>query len=285
MSIVYPFPTLHADSLDYDDSNAYDPEIKKIDNVIHITHKLSTGNLVASLIEQQSAYFFATVCISGTIFRKTKLLKLRGVTRRSLIVGEQRFEIPSFMNTDMNTFTVFVRPGVVLKKACDICKVEAIGVSKFHKYNATIHFPDHAIIAFTDWHYFFSMGTLFAMRSDKELDKEKEGVFRVEISYEPALKITLVLSSKLYDEMERNPSGTTRSHIICSALTFAFKEFYEHYHSQDDYDAELEKAESLKNFLQSEALTTWEDEDFDATYVSSKLKPVFLQSSGDNDSR
>ncbi len=281
MSIVYPFPTLHADTLDYDKSGSYAPELERADTtIIQITHKLATDNLVASLITKQSACFFATVCIRGTIFRKTERVSSNGITENDLIVVKQQIKIPSLKNTD----GVFVRPGVVLNEDCDINNAEAIGVSNFHKQNASIHFPAFSIIAFTYWRNFFSMGTLFTIRSDEQMDKNHEGSIRVEINYVTAIKINIKMSRKMFDEVERDKKGAIRSHILCTALTLALKELRHYYVQIEDYETELEKAVGLKIYLQSKKLPTWEDDNFDAAYVSSKLYPALLQSSGYNDS-
>ena len=207
MNVIYPYPTLHKDSLDYDNPTAYKPELKRIDKTaVQITHELSRDNVVAELVAEGVASFFCTVSVGGTIFRLTELTEIlpSSPNINGAVRAEQKLTIPAFTNA----MDIFARPGVVLREAKKIILKDASGISAFHKSSgSTIQFPAHAIIAYMDWQLFFSMNTLFILTADKSLGL---GVFRAMVVYDPAFKIKIYMAPKLLYEVKNKCDGVAR---------------------------------------------------------------------------
>lgn len=273
MSSIFPFPVLHNESLDYEDPQAYLAEPSRRKNEIIVKHKLKNNNLVADMVLQQDATFFTMVAVRGTIFRKTYTLENMfnnpNTEQSQEIKSQQNMTIPNFRNKP----DVFVNCGVVMSKETDRDAQQAKGVSKFFHDTGKIVFPQHAIIAFSGWTRFFSMGSLFRI----VVAKYDAGLFNVELDYSNTFRIVIRVGNKLYENIVNNRTGPTRNHVLCVALTVAFTELKQsndqlENNTEDSNELEekkLELAEGLKLYLQSKGILSWEDAEFNPAYAAS----------------
>lgn len=291
MTILYPFPVLHSESLDYRDPRAYRAEPQRTGRAaVVIDHVLRANTLVGRLVQQRAATFFATVSVRGTVFRDTRITASDSLhASGNKFSAKQTIPLPEFSWAP----ELFVHAGVLLLRSVTLTENQVSdeikqGLSDFYG-NTSIHFPSHSRIAFIDWKRFFSMSALFKIQSDITY---KNGHFQSETIRSSPIQISVTMSPQLFDEIEADHDSTARAHILCSALTQTFQELH---HAQkagqsdlldqrDDADVQfLEQADGLKVYLESRGIPTWEDEQFNPTYSASRLYQASLVESADTE--
>lgn len=273
MSIIYPFPVLYRETLDYEDPGAYSAELRREGRTkVAVDHRLKADTLVGSLVRAEQAKFYCTVSVRGTAFRRTETVPFpETVAENGALVAQQRVEIPAFPWAP----EVFASAGVVLLEEQDIPGAEAPGVSGFFRDGGPLRFPPHSRIAFGGWLRFFSMSALFHIQSDPDIE---EGAFKTEVNRGERLQVSITMHPKLFDEIETNRESRTRAHILCAALTQAFQELHQAWQAtqadgllQDEADTRfLELAEGLGDFLRSKGIPTWEDDSFNPSLSASR---------------
>ena len=273
MSIVYPHPMLHGETLDYVDPQAYKAEFRKPNEaLVEVTHVLKSPSLVAELVESGKAVFCCTVSVGGTSYRRTEKME-GGKAWGGQVCVVQRLEIPKFGQSH----EVFANAGVVLLEEVALDWKEDYGLDSFHKVQK-LSFQAHALLATSGWKRFYQSGALFRI----EMDKDMEGrAFRADVSYEPALRINIKMASELYDEVEAGEEGAARAHVVCASLAMLLEKLHVLYQKQSDGDnldetetAKLEKAEGLSQYLKSKGIPTWDDQNFNPVEAASMYKPV-----------
>lgn len=280
-AIVYPFPVLQQETLDYDIAEGYKVNLARNGFMVSIEHVLQTNTLVAEMIHKKLATFYGTVSVRGTSFRRTETVMIEHIQDNGAgeLVATQKIQIPDFKR-DLD---VFASTGVYLMKEQNVPVKQALGVSEFLRPPeiGELNFPLHSMIAFSGWKRFFSMSALFIIRSDNAIEL---GAFKVNVSRTGHLKITITLHPELFDEVEANHDSKARAHILCTALATALQEIYQAHlrvtstHEPDDYDTQfLELAEGLSIFLESNGIPTWENEDFDPAFSASLLYKASLE--------
>lgn len=274
MSIVYPFPVLHENTLDYDDPKAYSSELRRDGKTkVVIDHRLKRDTLVGSLILQGKAAFYSTVSVRGTTFRSTQTVDQTDVKPiQDLLEAEQKVQIPEFPWSP----EVFASSGVVLLEDEEVSTQSESDLMDFFRDGSTIRFPAQAKLAFKEWVRFFSMGALFQIESEESI---KDGAFSVQVSRSNRLQILIRLPHALYDEVNANREGGARRHILCAALTQAFQELYQAqlvvndtsniFDSKEEAEQFLELAEGLKQHLEDRKIPTWDDDGFNPAYSAS----------------
>ena len=284
MSTLFPHPVLHEKTLDYRDPEAYKATFQRKNSgtVLEVRHTLKKGTLIASLIEQKEASFYCTVSVGGTAFRRTE--KAAADIQDDRITADQEIELPAFKNH----LEMFAMAGVLNHDAKQVSWEKVTGMDNFYKSenSASLYFSDHAMLACSGWRRFYSMNALFQIKSDSDIGP---GVFQAETCYQPTIRITISMDHKLFDEVQTNPSGSVRAHVLCASLVSTLKELKEKHEKYsegnganvDDTDVtDLEAAEGLKQFLISKQIPTWEDENFNAVEAASKFKPAMLDAYG-----
>lgn len=278
MNIIYPFPVLHPDTLDYNNpEKLYSVEFTKNDRgVVTIEHKLQKGNLVASLVEGGKAVFYGTVCARGTIFRNTCYAKSQDVqTLDNTCRTKIEMVIPSFSWGPR----IIACGGVSLTSEMTVSQSDALQVSSFLTDNCSqFHFKKNSMIAFSGWMELFSMLSLFRIHSSKDLEP---GEFTASTYSANHLRINITMHPKLFDEVEQNMKGSARAHVLCTALANTLKEIHTAYKKPDgeleaNEEQLIEEAESLQGFLIRNDIPTWEDNDFNAALTASMCYKVLL---------
>ena len=300
MSVIFPFPALHPETLDYTDPQGYRSEVQRASNKITVHHSIDRNNLVYRLIHEKMAVFCATVSVRGSIYRRTEDVPLdRAVDSQGDIFCRQVIEIPEFKDD----LQIFINCGVA---TCREIKMEQgqeecfefrspdssqnspvvllhkdTGLSDFF-LDSEIRFPENSLIAYSGWNRFFSLDSLFTIVSDPKIIRY--GEFSAHITYANQLKIYIDMAPSLYDEINGNRNSPARGHVICAGLVKALEELHSAYlrteeqgEGANDTDRQLlEQAEGLKHYLESRSppIPTWEDENFNAVYAASSYRPA-----------
>lgn len=275
MSIVYPFPVLHENTLDYRDAKAYSAELHRYGNTeVVIKHSLMRDTLVGSLVLQGRAAFYSTVSVRGTTFRCTQTVNQAEVKSiQDMLEAEQVVSIPEFPWSP----EVFASSGAVLLESEEVSTQTECDLAEFFRDDTAIKFPAQARLAFKDWVRFFSMGALFQINSDSSIEN---GAFSVEPARSSRLQITISLSPTLYDDVVgMNRDSSVRRHILCAALSQVFQELWQKQQVVDQesnlFDGKeeakqlLELAEGLRQYLENRKIPTWEDPNFNPAYSAS----------------
>lgn len=276
MSIVYPHPMLHGETLDYVDPQAYKAEFRKPnENLVEVTHILKVPSLVAELVENGKAAFCCTVSVGGTSYRRTEMMS-GGTAWGEKISVEQKLEIPEFGRSH----EVFANAGVVLLKEVVLDWKEDYGLDDFHK-GQKLHFQDYALLATSGWKRFYPSGALFRIEESKDMEGR---TFRADVSYEPVLRVTIKMTSKLFDEVDADKEGTARAHVVCASLAVLLEQLHALYQKQsvqgeqgeldETESTNLEKAEGLMQYLKFKGIPTWDDQNFNPVEAASCYKPV-----------
>lgn len=288
MSVIFPFPVMHERSLDYIDPRAYGLELRRDDKrSLTALHSLSSDTLVGELVGDGLASFYCTLSVRGTAYCRTQLSD-----RESVMVSEhtvratQRVEVPAFSWQP----EVFANCGVVLHESKTVAREDASGVDKFFFADGAeeIAFPKHARIATSGWKRFFSMNSLFQIKSDREMDL---GPFKAVVGRSDPIQITITMHPSLYDEVKFSSDSRVRAHVLCSALTQAFEELRQASENireaqllpEDEDEQFLEHAEGLENYLKSRNIQTWREDGFIPSYAASKCYEAIEAMSEDSE--
>ena len=277
MSLIYPFPVLHPESLDYENPNAYTAEMKRVDATsIHIAHEIKRDNLVSDLLEQDAAAFFVTVAVSGTVYRKTETAQ-KFEPHTDKIRAKQDIIIPAFRNNP----TVSANCGIVALRDVKLDSDRVRGITEFFRDEKSFTFPAHSVLAYRGWRRFFGLNALFRIINDQEI--KNNGEFKCELYTSDSFRIDIRMGRMLYDAVERDKNGKERAHVLCSALTWVLQDLWKAHkqlleENPDEVDNHmLEQAQDLKRYLINKDIPTWEDDDFNAVYAASKCYPAIVE--------
>lgn len=275
MSIVYPFPTLHEHTLDYKNPDAYTAVFRRDDDtMVSVNHCLFHDSLIGSLVAEERATFFCTLSIRGTAIRSTDVVNSSDIKLiHSNLEVRQTVEIPKFPWSP----ELFATSGVMLLEELLVSDLAGTDLIEFFHDRGTISFPAYAKVAFKDWVRFYSMGTLFTIRSDVSIPK---GAFKVDVLSSSTLEIYITLHPMDREVVCADRNGSTRKHVLCSALTQAFQEILQFQKIADEPDSTegkdealqfLELTESLQRFLEARCIPTWVEDDFNPALSASLL--------------
>ncbi len=289
MSVIFPFPVMHERSLDYNDPRAYGIELRRDDKrSLTAIHILRADTLVGEMVKDGLASFYCTLSVRGTAYCRTQLTEQESViVSDHAVQATQRVEVPAFSWQP----EVFANCGVVLHDAKTVSREDASGVDDFFFEDGAeeIAFPKHARIATSGWKRFFSMNSLFQIKSDREMDL---GPFKAVVGRSDPIQITITMHPSLYDEVKYRSDSRVRAHVLCSALTQAFEELRQasdniregQMQLADDEDEQfLQHAEGLENYLKSKDIQTWREDGFIPSYAASKCYEAIEAMSDDLD--
>lgn len=279
MNIIYPFPVLHPESLDYDcPEEIFSVEFSKSDKgTVTIEYKLKQESLVGSLVKNGTAVFFGTVCARGTIFRATRSIDAQAVNLADeLLLAKQVISLPNFS----------WKPRVIACGGVSLTTEKSVNLNDFSEVSSFItdirkeyDFKRNSMIAFSGWMELFSLLSLFRIHSKKEINP---GEFLVSTSSANQLQINISMHPKLFEEVDNYKHGSARAHVLCTALTSTLKEIHAAYikptgEAEQGDEQLIEEAEILQEFLIRNNIPTWEDNEFNAASTASKCYKVFLE--------
>ena len=281
MSLIYPFPVLHPESLDYENPDGYAAKMVRTGATgIEIEHEINRDNLVGELVEKGLAAFFVTVAVKGTIYRETEIAQKPDIhPGQEKFKAKQTLAIPAFRNNP----TVWANCGIIALEDTTLGIDAAKGLTEFYKDEKKFTFPAHSVLAYWGWKRFFGLNALFTIINDSAIGDN--GEFKCEIEASVSFRINIRMGRRLYDAVERDKNGKERAHVLCSALTQAFVELAEKHRLLEDNPEEeqddnmLEQAQDLKKYLINEGISTWENNDFNAAYAASKCYPAIVDES------
>jgi len=295
MSVIFPFPALHPETLDYTNPESYEGRVERTSKTqIVVSHSIDRGNLVHELIKQERAIFCATVSVRGSIYRRTEIAREAELCETDNgYFCKQVIEVPDFLD-ELETFII---SGVTILKKISAEEIKRIFVSQTEEIrdvqskiglsgiflDGNINFPEKALIAHSGWRRFFSFDSLFQIKADKKF--KPNGAFSTEFDH-GQFKILITMAPALYDEINQNKNSPARSQVICASLTKALEEIHSAHlrieratqgEEMSETDLQLlEQAEGLKNFFESHIprIPTWEDENFNSTHAASMYRPA-----------
>lgn len=269
---ILPFPILSEASLCYADGVSYQATVnRKQGGDIIVEHRLSGGNLVASLVNDGRAKFACIVSVPSTMFRKVYRLDGEGevVAMQSIPCDESELAgAPK------------LRPVVVCAENIPpVLAVDAHGLDSFYA-GEHIQFPDGAIIADAGWQDFKGHGDILRIRKD---DTREPGTFKVSIAVSDGFYFQVAAAPDLFRFLQ-NPNGM--SDYCMSIMTHAFSIGLSQLRNDKVLRENWENYQSLQVLhrdIKARGLDGWDDEDFWPEVVATTIHPHIRLSGEDDD--
>ena len=268
MTTIYPTPVMHENSLDYMKPDSYMAEVTRESSMKLTTiHLLDKNNLVAEYILANTAFFFTTVVVNRVFYRKTFMADFNQHNEQDAkLVVRQVIELPNFSCNP----SIFIHPGVAnyntsrSKTWNENTGIENISDSENYKFV----FPSYCLLASGGWFKHHDLQALFKICPNDEITN---GQFMTAIFEDHnQLQIKITMHSQMADAISADKDSRSRAQVVCTALTQALQELKTKY-DINPKDAIFEKTSDLQQWLLSETDSSWEDNNFNPSLVSSKL--------------
>lgn len=264
-------PILSSDRADYIEGNDYETRVFPSDAAsFHIRHEVTGNNLVSHLLSKGDALFAAEACAPASTYRQIFVHRADGSTSCA-----QEIQVDECLIVQ----PLYVRPLIIfdINRTLEIFLDQSYGVHEIWQ-GERIFIRNAAILGLGGFSSRAGIHSLLKLIEDKDLP---EGAFSVRPNSSDGFHFEMCVSHQLFHSI-RNPADQDhRDSLLTAALASGLHYLKSDLANEDEWHQHVALT-ALHKYLKDMNLPTWDDEDFNADEVATKLKPIRLAGLGDD---
>ena len=271
-----PYPAIEDGNFSFP-KGSYHATVESIDNAattIVLRHEISGAPFIEELIAQGKAEYACLVSVARTGYRKlhTTHASEQAISWDPGVAGAPPILGPLVLYTGKDFSHTFR---------------DEDGVAKIWQQK-TIELPTGARLARAAYlHAVASIGSLITVRCDEDM---QNGSFTIAANTNEGFYFSLNAAADIFKFIQ-NPqeNNNLRASILTHAVSQCFNILQRDYsasggeEAEDDQWRQYSNLAALSDWLKSEALPHWSEEDFDAVAVATRLYPIQLPKSNEEE--